>query len=571
MTGAPSFDDVFAAMAAASVGDLTARVHVPDEADPDDSATRIALALNVLLGDMAARVDAADRAQAALRASEALYRLMFDQSPLAKWLIDAKTLRYLAVNEAAIRAYGYSREEFLAMTAEDLRPPQDVLALRESLRAGRTGAVGAWRHRKKDGAIILVEITTHAVTLGDRDCRLTVGQDVTERTHLEDQLRQAQKMEAVGRLAGGVAHDFNNLLSVILGYSDMLLADLKPGEPMREDLEEIRKAARRAEDLTRQLLTFSRQQILQPKILDLNEVLTDLDKMLQRILGADVDLVSLPAPGLGRVRADPGTVQQVIMNLVVNARDAMPTGGQLTIETANVILDEDFARQHYGAKPGPHVMLAVTDTGTGMDAATQSRIFEPFFTTKDHGKGTGLGLSTVFGIVQQSGGTVWFYSEPGKGTTFKVYLPRVEGVADSPTPSGPQGAIKGVETILLVDDDDQVRVVVRTILQRSGYQVLDARSPAEAIQHAEGHAGTIDLLVTDVVMPQMGGPELARRLVSVRPRMKVLCMSGYTDDSIIRHGVLDGHLAYLQKPVTPRTLTAKVRAVLDGGDEAGGR
>jgi CheY-like chemotaxis protein len=371
-------------------------------------------------------------------------------------------------------------------------------------------------------------------------------------------------MEAVGRLAGGIAHDFNNVLSVILSYGEMLLADMKPGEPMRDDIEEIRKAGLRAADLTRQLLMFSRQQVLAPKVLNLNDVLANMDRMLQRILGADVDLVSLPALPLGRVRADPSSIEQVIMNLVVNARDAMPTGGKLTMETANVVLDEAYAQAHLGVNAGPHVMLAVSDTGTGINQATLARIFEPFFTTKESGKGTGLGLSTVFGVVQQSGGSIWVYSEVGKGTTFKVYLPRVEAAIEIVGATVPPTTLRGSETILLVEDDDQVRVVARGILRRSGYHVIEARNAGEALLHCEEHAETIHVLLTDVVMPQMSGPALAKRLVTTRPDMKVLCMSGYTDDSIVRHGVLEAHIAYLQKPFTPDTLTAKVREVLDG-------
>jgi len=379
----------------------------------------------------------------------------------------------------------------------------------------------------------------------------------------ELQLRQAQKMEAIGQLAGGIAHDFNNVLSVILGCSELILGGLKPNDPLCMDIEEIRTAGRHAADLTRQLLMFSRQQVIEPKVLDLNGLLTGMDKMLHRILGEDVDLVSVPAPGLGRVRADPGSIEQVVMNLAVNARDAMPTGGRLTMETANVELDEAYAATHHEAKPGSYVMLAVSDTGTGMDKATQTRIFEPFFTTKVKGKGTGLGLSTVFGIVQQSEGNIWVYSEPGKGTTFKVYLPRVDADVEDDKRNGLPESRRGSETILLVEDEDQVRTVARGILCKHGYRVIEARNGGEALLACEKQAGAIHLLVTDVVMPQMSGPELAKRLTSLRPEMKVLYMSGYTDDAALRHGVVESGIAYLQKPLTVENLTRKVREVLD--------
>jgi two-component system cell cycle sensor histidine kinase/response regulator CckA len=424
---------------------------------------------------------------------------------------------------------------------------------------GEESAVEAMRAGARD--FVLKDKLARLSPAVERELRDQKVREASRR--LEEQLRQSQKMEAVGRLAGGVAHDFNNALSVILSYGDLLLADMKPGEPMRGDVEEIRNAGLRAADLTRQLLMFSRQQMIEPKVLDLNDVLTSMDKMLQHILGADVDLVSLPTKSLGRVRVDPGNMDQVIMNLVVNARDAMPTGGKLTMETGNVVLDEAYAQEHLGVTPGPHVMLAVTDTGTGIDAATLPRIFEPFFTTKESGRGTGLGLSMVFGIVQQSGGSVWVYSEPGKGTTFKIYLPRVDTAVDAVRSLAAPANLRGSETILLVEDDDHVRVVARGILGRNGYHVIEARDASEALLHSESHAGTIHLLLSDVVMPQMSGPELAKRLAQIRPNVRVLCMSGYTDDSIVRHGVLEAHIAYLQKPFTPETLTTKVREVLD--------
>jgi two-component system cell cycle sensor histidine kinase/response regulator CckA len=499
------------------------------------------------------------------------YRAMFDDNPTPMWIYDSETLRFVVVNEAAVRQYGYTRDEFAAMTLADIRPPEDVPALLENVaRAPRFDEGRLWRHRKKDGSIITVEVRAHAFEVGKRPVRLVLSNDVTERVRAEEalrkteeQLRHAQKMEAVGRLAGGVAHDFNNLLSVILSCAQFLLDDLQPVEPMREEAEQIRKAAGRAADLTRQLLTFSRQQVLEPKVIDLNDVLVHMDRMFQRIIGGDVQLVLVCAPELGRVRADPGSLEQVIMNLVVNARDAMPGGGKLTMETANVMIDEESAREHLGAKPGPYVMLAVSDTGIGMDRATQARIFDPFFTTKEIGKGTGLGLSTVFGIVQQSGGSIWVYSEPGKGTSFKVYLPRVDGAVDEVRSVERPSTLRGSETVLLVEDDEQVRAVARGILRRHGYHVLEASNGGEAMLLCEAHPRPIHLLISDVVMPHMSGPELARRLAEARPEMKVLCMSGYADDSVVRHGVVKSDIAYLQKPITLETLTRKVREVLD--------
>jgi nitrogen-specific signal transduction histidine kinase len=399
---------------------------------------------------------------------------------------------------------------------------------------------------------------------GEAESFEMITEDITERRSLEQQLRQSQKMEAVGRLAGGVAHDFNNLLTVIKGYSELMLEQTAPGGPLRAEAEEVKKAADRAASLTRQLLAFSRQQVLAPRILDLNAAVGNIEQMLRRLLGEDIELSTVLGEKLGQVKADPGQVEQVIMNLAVNSRDAMSRGGKLTIETANVALDESYMREHGGVKSGRYVMLAVSDTGTGMDEETRSRIFEPFFTTKEMGKGTGLGLSTVYGIVKQSEGYIWVYSEAGQGTTFKVYLPRVDESADESQKMAALGSgDRGTETILLVEDEDGVRALVKQVLSRQGYTVIETRHGREALQECERHSGPIPLLLTDVVLPQMSGRELAERLKALRPDIKVLYMSGYTDDAILRHGVIDQETAFLQKPFTTSVLARKVREVLD--------
>jgi two-component system cell cycle sensor histidine kinase/response regulator CckA len=384
----------------------------------------------------------------------------------------------------------------------------------------------------------------------------------------EEQLRQSQKVEAIGRLAGGIAHDFNNLLTIINGYTELLLARLPPQDRTSRDINEIRKAGMRAASLTRQLLAFSRKQILEPKVLDMNAIVVELEKMLRRLIGEDVRLTIAQAPGLRRIKADPGQIEQVIMNLVVNARDAMPQGGNLTLETANVDLDEAYAARHVGVRSGAYIMLAVSDTGSGIDKESMSHIFEPFYTTKGPGKGTGLGLSTVYGIVKQSGGNVWAYSEPGRGTTFKIYLPQAEGTVDRQPRDGQHAGIaRGSETLLLVEDQKELRELVREMLQMNGYTVVEAGDGLEALEICQKHEGRIDLMLSDVVMPQMGGRELAQRLATIRPEMKVLYMSGYTSNAIVHHGILDPGTALLQKPFTPDSLARKVREVLDGGEQ----
>jgi len=497
-----------------------------------------------------------------LRDSAARYRALFESSPLPMWVYDTDTLRFLTVNEAAIRRYGYTRAEFAELSLADLRPAEDHELLRASV-ARRGDAPEVWRHLTKHGELLTVEITAHDLEFEGKRGRLVLANDITARQQLEDQLRQSQKMEAIGLLAGGVAHDFNNILCVIMSYSEALLAGLGPSE-LRDDIQEIHNAGGRGAALTRQLLMFNRAQLVEPRVLDLNDVLADMGKMLQRLLRADIALVSRTAPGLGFVRADQGSLEQVIMNLVVNARDAMPAGGQLVLETANVALDAGYAADHLGVAPGAYVLLAVTDTGVGMDRATQARIFEPFFTTKERGRGTGLGLSTVFGIVRQSAGHLWVDSEPGRGTTFRIYLPRVVAVAPRRRDESRPATLRGSETILVVEDDDQVRAVAVAVLRRQGYRVLAARDGGEAQRVSDGSPDAIHLLLTDVVLPGISGPELAHQLGHRHPEMKVLCMSGYTDEINDGRSACATNVPYLQKPFTADAMSTAVRRLLDG-------
>ena len=508
----------------------------------------------------------------ALRETEERYRLLFDANPLPMWVYDRDTLEFLAVNEAAVAHYGYSHDEFLSMTIKDIRPAEDVQTLIDKISDDEGfSSAGAWKHQKNDGSVIDVEIISHPLLFGGRNAKLVLANDVTERKRAqralretEEHLRQAQKLEGVGHLAGGIAHDFNNLLTVINGFCALAMRGLQTEDPLLANLEEIKKAGDRATSLTRQLLAFSRRQVLQPKVLNLDTVVADMQKMLRRIIGEHIDLRAVLEPTLGNVNADPGQIEQIILNLVVNARDSMPAGGKLTIETDNVFLDEGYVSSHLGAQVGPHVMLAVSDTGHGIDQQTLSRIFEPFFTTKELGKGTGLGLSTVYGIVKQSGGNIWVYSEPGRGTTFKIYLPRVDDVADDYKRT-PQEAnlAEGTETILLVEDEEMLRKLARQTLKGYGYHILEASDGDEAINVCKQYQGEIDLLLTDVIMPRLNGRELSNCLLETRPKLRVLFMSGYTDDAIVHQGVLEESANFIQKPFPPDALATKVREVLD--------
>jgi hypothetical protein len=504
------------------------------------------------------------RAEDALRKSESTFRLLFDLNPLPTWVYEKETMRFVEVNEAAIRLYGYAREEFLGMTLKDLRSAEEWEKVKDViLQAWKENRfTGQWKQLKKNGQVMEVESTAHEFESSGKIMRLVVARDITEQSSLEQQLRQAQKMEAVGRLAGGVAHDFNNLLMVVKGHTELLLGSLA-GTPQLRKIEQIDRAADRAVSLTRQLLAFSRMQVLQPRMLVLNEIVEEMAKLLPRMIGEDIELVIRTAAGLGTIRADASQIEQVLMNLAVNARDAMPSGGRLTIETCNAELDDGYHSKHPSVHPGRYVQLSVTDTGMGMDTETQAHIFEPFFTTKELGKGTGLGLATVYGVVKQSGGFIWVYSELGKGTSFKIYLPRLDAPADKSGEKQPSTEIqRGTETILLAEDEQDVREVAREFLESAGYTVLEAKNGKEALQLAAEHQGTIDLLVTDMVMPGMTGQELAAQLRQKGGTARVVYMSGYAEQAALQAQEQEEHSKLLTKPFSRTTLLRTIREVI---------
>ncbi|MGA2198299.1 MAG: PAS domain S-box protein [Bryobacteraceae bacterium] len=478
--------------------------------------------------------------------------------------------RIVLANRRAEEIFGYSREELLGQPLEMLVPDarrthhahdREEYFARPRMRPMGTGMDLA--ARRKNGTEFPVEVSLSYVEAEGGGYAIAFVSDISQRKHLEEQLLHAQKMEAVGRLAGGVAHDFNNMLTVISGYNRMILDELSALDPLRGYAEEVLKAADRAGALTNQLLAFSRRQIMRPRVVGVNAVLAQTEKMLRRLIGEDVELVMRLDPGAGNIKADPGHVEQAVVNLAINARDAMPLGGRLTIESENVTLDENYTRTHMGVKPGEFVLIAVSDTGHGMDAETRRRIFEPFFTTKEKGKGTGLGLATVYGMIKQTGGDIWVYSEPGRGTTFKLYFPRVaEPTSDSAEGDGDLAKRSGGETILVVEDETAVRELTVRILQQLGYVILTASSGAQALDIGHTHEGTIHLLLTDVVMPGMSGRHLADRLLERRPGTKVLFLSGYTENTVVHHGVLDAGVNFLPKPFSRETLAKKLREVL---------
>jgi two-component system cell cycle sensor histidine kinase/response regulator CckA len=511
---------------------------------------------------------ARQRVEAALRESEERYRLITENSSDLISLIDleGEGIR-IYVSPSYQAMLGYDPAELIGSLRPDIVHPDDrnsVIKQYEQLAACGKAHI-TYRMRHSNGSWRWIELQATAIRQQGRYYGITVGRDVSDRKHLEAQLMQSQRLESVGRLAGGVAHDFNNLLTAIMGNTDLARDSLPAKHIARTDLDEIMKSSRRAAELTRQLLAFARRQIIEPHVIDLNQLILDMDKLLQRLIGAHVALIVHTDPGLWRIRADRGQIEQIVVNLAVNARDAMPAGGTLTIETRNVQLDHDYAHRHISVSPGRYVMLAVSDTGTGMDDETQAQIFEPFFSTKAPGHGTGLGLATCYGIVKQHGGNIWPYSEPGHGSTFKIYLPQVEApIEQFPLPATADDLPRGAETILLAEDEPSVRMLAARVLRAQGYMVVEAENGDAALRLARAWAeAPLDLLLTDVVMPRMSGKMLAGHIQTLFPTSAVLFISGYTDNAIVHHGQLDPGIVFLQKPFSPAALAYKVREALD--------
>jgi two-component system, cell cycle sensor histidine kinase and response regulator CckA len=499
---------------------------------------------------------------------EELFRLISENALDMIAVVDPDGRR-LYNSPAYARILGFSEDELSGTSYFEHVHPDDVYNAQQAVKAATAtnpGGTVQYRMRHKDGNWHVIESGASAIlnAQGKVEKFVIVNRDVSEQRQLEEKFRQAQKMEAVGRLSGGVAHDFNNLLGVIIGYAEFLQESLEPENSLRGSVDEILKAGKRAASLTRQLLAFSRQQVLDPKVIDFNAVVLDMDKMLRRLIGEDVELSTVLGPDLGRIKADQGQLEQVLLNLVVNARDAMPDGGKLLIDTQNMVMDEAFVRRYpYPVQQGPYVCLTVTDSGIGMDAETKARAFEPFFTTKEKGKGTGLGLSTVYGVVKQSGGYIDIYSAPGAGTTFKIYLPRVQEAITADAPAGTATSFTGNETILLAEDETSLRTLTRNTLELCGYKVLEAKDGVEALEVSDRYKGPIDLLLTDMVMPGMGGHALAQELTRRRPEIRLAFMSGYTGQSVGSQGPLDPGSVFLMKPFTRELLTRKIREALD--------
>ncbi len=506
------------------------------------------------------------KAEAAVRDSESKFRSLFDLAPQIILLADEASGGILDVNRRFCRLTHSPREEVMGRTLEEagIHLTEGKESFFRTLEASGEVQGADAEIRAQDDSIHDMLLFARRIRLGGRGCLLCVFSDITDRKRLEAQLQQSQKMEAVGKLAGGIAHDFNNIMTVVMGHSEFLLSSLDEHDPIREAIQPIALAAERASQLTRQLLAFSRQQILESRVMDLNVLVENIKKMLLRVIGEDIELSTVLDPDLWRVRADPSQIEQVLINLAVNARDAMPEGGKLTIETMNAEFDEAYTNQHVDVRPGRHVLIVVGDTGIGMDEETRARAFDPFFTTKEKGTGTGLGLSTVYGIVKQSGGHIWVESERSRGATFRLCLPSVEEETEAADlkPSLPAYA-KGSETVLLVEDDAGVRDLIRVILQRNGYRVLEAANAGDAILTSEQHTGFIHLLLTDVVLPKMSGPDLAERLEPFHPEMKALYMSGHVDKPVVQRGILEAGRFFVEKPFHPKDLLKRVREALE--------